>query len=47
MTTCCFMTLMTVLAVIGIICIIAILAMVIVIHLDLKDILRTKDDFCK
>ena len=44
MTTCCFMTLMTVLAVIGIICIIAILAMAIVIHSDLKDILRTKDD---
>ena len=47
MTTCCFMTLMTVLAVIGIICIIAILAMAIVIHSDLKDILRTTDDFCK
>lgn len=47
MTTCCFMTLMTVLAVIGIICIIAILAMAFVIHSDLKDILRTNDDFCK
>ena len=47
MTTCCFMTLMTVLAVIGIICIIAILAMAFVIPSDLKDILRTKDDFCK
>ena len=47
MTTCCFMTLMTVLAVIGIICIIAILAMVFVIHSDLKDILRTKNDYYK
>ena len=47
MTTCCFMTLMTVLAVIGIICIIAILVMAVVIHSDLKNILRTKDDFCK
>lgn len=41
------MTLMTALAVIGIICIIAILAMAFVNHLDLKDILRTKDDFYK
>ena len=47
MTTCCFMTLMTVLAVIGIICIIAILAMAFVIHSDLKDILRAKNDCYK
>lgn len=47
MTTCCFMTLMTVLAVIGIICIIAILAMAFVIHSDLKDILRIKNDCYK
>ena len=47
MTSCCFMTLMAVLAVIGIICIIAILVMTFVIHSNLKDILRTKDDFCK
>lgn len=44
MTTCCFMTLLSVLAVIGIICLVAILAMVIVLHFDLKNLLRAKDD---
>lgn len=47
MTTCCFMTLMTVFAVIGIVCIIVVLVMAIVLHFDLKNLLRTKDDFCR
>lgn len=47
MTVCCFMTLLTVLAVIGIVCLIAILVMATVIHCDLKNILRIKDDCYK
>ena len=47
MTECCFMTLLTVLAVIGIVCLIAILIMAIVLHFELKNILRTKDDYYK
>lgn len=47
MTVCCFMTLLTVFAVIGIVCLIAILIMAIVLHFELKNILRTNDDYCK
>lgn len=47
MTVCCFMTLLTVLAAIGLMCLIAILVMATVIHCDLKNILRIKDDCYK
>lgn len=47
MTTCSLTVLLVVLAAIGLMCLIAILIMAIVLHFELKNILRTKDDYYK